>query len=98
MSMRKFIGCFFIFLLTVMTSVAQDEPTDTITLPPRSEDVVAVEQDTTTEEVKKDIFRWTYNLTHTDRIRVDIDTTMDFFYLFDPILNSFSHIGANIAS
>ena len=84
MSMRKFIGCFFIFLLTVMTSVAQDEPTDTITLPPRSEDVVAVEQDTTTEEVKKDIFRWTYNLTHTDRIRVDIVTTMDFFYLFEP--------------
>ncbi|MBR4690997.1 MAG: hypothetical protein IKO90_11135 [Bacteroidales bacterium] len=40
--------------------------------------------DTTKEEVIKDIFQWQYNATHTERYRVDIDTSMDFFYLYEP--------------
>ena len=39
-------------------------------------------QDST--EQKKDIFKWEYNLTCTERTRVEIDTTMDFFYLYEP--------------
>ena len=40
--------------------------------------------DTTKEEVVKDIIKWQYNITHTERYRETIDTTMDFFYLYEP--------------
>ena len=35
-------------------------------------------------EQNKDIIKWEYNLTSTERTRVKIDTTMDFFYLYEP--------------
>lgn len=31
----------------------------------------------------KDIYLWEYNVTHTQRSRVDIDTSMDFFYQYE---------------
>lgn len=35
-------------------------------------------------EKPKEIFQWNYNATHTQRLREDMDTTMDFFYLYEP--------------
>ena len=39
------------------------------------------DKDTT---VVKEIYKWEYNLTHTHRNRIDMDTSMDFFYLYEP--------------
>ncbi|MCQ2959405.1 MAG: putative porin [Bacteroidales bacterium] len=46
--------------------------------------IFATEVKDSLEETKKDIIQWEYNLTHTERYRVDIDTSMDFFYLYEP--------------
>lgn len=37
-----------------------------------------------TEEQQKDIIMWNYNLTHTARVRAGMDTSMDFFYMYEP--------------
>ncbi len=46
--------------------------------------VAASDPQDTTKEVKRDIIKWEYNLTKTERYRVDMDTSMDFFYLYEP--------------
>lgn len=40
--------------------------------------------DTTNDELVRDIYKWHYNVTHTERYQELIDTSMDFFYLYEP--------------
>lgn len=55
-------------LLLNVSAFAGSEPSDS------TKDTVVV----------RDIMQWDYNASHTERSRVDIDTTMDFFYLYEP--------------
>lgn len=64
------ITTIFFVLLQTFCVFAEEEPTDTT-------------EDKTTE-TKKEIYKWKYNITHTQRVRDDIDTTMNFFYLYEP--------------
>lgn len=42
------------------------------------------EPNDTTKEVQKNIYQWNYNLTQTQRVQTEIDTTIDLFYLHEP--------------
>lgn len=73
MKINKYIQIIISFCVVLAQSFytfAEDEPIDT------TEDKSA--------EAIKEIFKWEYNATHTQRVRADMDTTMDFFYLYEP--------------